>query len=348
MAIALVYLLSTGRVTNVLKPMLIFFLFIFISLLFSVIDADAISQTVNFIVVFLLTIFLFSVLNRFKNELFSYIGTLGGVLAYLGIVEALIYKSVRVEATFANSNYYALFIAVSFVLVYAFHTNKYRIIYLPAIVLAIIFSGSRAALLVPIVTLVWEFFSLRLNIKTILSFSMLCIVLAWYILSGSSRFQFSELSGSDAERILFAKVAIEMIHDHPLTGVGWGRFIGEFGNYSTYIPSLEADGGKVDIKNQQRRVTHNDLLRIASELGIPAFIVVVFFIVWNIKYLLSVRHSKTNFLFPIWLGFLIFSLTHNNLNTAYTWFFILLPYYFYSKQRIEDSCYIQVLWSGRR
>jgi len=124
-----------------------------------------------------------------------------------------------------------------------------------------------------------------------------------------------------------------MTIDNPLSGVGWGRFISEFSNYSSSVDKIILDNGVIDASKQDRRVTHNDLLRIMAELGLIAFFLVLIFL-WKTAMLIY-KHKGFGFncLFPCWAGMLLFSLSHNNLNTAYSWFFLLLPWYVFYQRK---------------
>jgi O-antigen ligase len=330
-------LLQRKTLTIVVIPLFIFAIFIVLSLIANEIDADAISQTINFTVVVLTTLFLYSVISD-REDLFyilKFIGELGCIAGILAIVEFLTHGSSRVEATFANPNYLALYLGLSFVCVYYFF-DKHRSAFLLIILLAILLTGSRAALLIPALVYIKVLLSDDFSYKKILFIFSGVILIGAIALSGKSRIGGEEMSGSDAERLLFAKIAYNMTADNPWFGVGWGRFIDEFSLYSTNVKAIKLQVGVVDASSQERRVTHNDLLRISSELGIVPFLIVLIFLAWNMCFLAFNKNHSFDFLFAIWFGFLFFSLTHNNLNTAFSWFFILMPYFIVKNNWVKE------------
>jgi hypothetical protein len=258
--------------------------------------------------------------------IFKFIGRLCILLFFLGVFEYIIFATDRIEVSFANPNYLGLFLSVGFCFV---QKNSYRFErYLGSIfiLIAIILTGSRSVLIIPLFYFFWIAFIKYGFIKSIIYFTVSLALVFAIISSGLTRFTDSDAAqASDAERLAFGRVALNMALDHPYTGVGWGRFISEFQNYSTKVDEIIIRYGNVDISKQDRRVTHNDLLRILSELGFAAFLFSIFFI---LKTSIILPKFKVNYCIcipPVWLGLIFFSMSHNNLNTAYTWFFLVLP-----------------------
>jgi O-antigen ligase len=324
-------------VNTVVIPLLVFSVLILFSLMMNTIDTDAINQTINFVIVFCTTLFLFSVMSS-REQLYSilnFIGRLGFIASLLAIVELMLTGISRVEVTFANPNYLALFLGLSFVCVYYFF-NKFKYTCLIFILLGIVLTGSRSALIIPVLVYIKVFINDDFSYKKIFFILTGAILVVSIALSGKSRVVSDEMNGSDAERLLFAKIAYNMTVDNPWFGVGWGRFIDEFSLYSSSVSTIKLTAGEIDPAAQERRVTHNDLLRISSELGLGAFFISLCFIFWNIYLLTYKRCLGFDFLFAIWFGFIFFSLTHNNLNTAFSWFFILMPYFLARNKWIKE------------
>lgn len=320
----LVVLIKTKKLKKTLVYMFIFLLLILFSLIGNSLDNDYISQTINFIALFGVLGFL---LNQIKSKenlyiLLKYVGEISFVLAILGVIEFLLTSNPRVETTFANPNYYSLFLGIGFCCLYNFKVNL-KWLKLLVILLAIILSGSRSGVLFPLMQFFWVLYLdkkyLKLIFLTFIGASML----------GTLSLRDKEAtSGSDAERIVFAKMAIEMAKNHPLNGVGWGRFPAEFKNYTYISNNLLFKGVEVDASGQDRRVTHNDLVRILAELGFPAFLLAIGFLLYNIFILIKFKSFNEVFLLPVWLGVILFSLSHNNMNSIIFWFFLFLPLIF--------------------
>lgn len=73
--------------------------------------------------------------------------------------------------------------------------------------------------------------------------------------------------------------------------MGWvgEDFPAEFKNYTYISNNLLFKGVEVDASGQDRRVTHNDLVRILAELGFPAFLLAIGFLLYNIFILIKFK-----------------------------------------------------------
>ena len=152
-----------------------------------------------------------------------------------------------------------------------------------------------------------------------------CVVSFLYVFD-LTRFSDKEaVSGSDGERKLFAQIGLNMVNDNPYFGVGWGRYISEFSNYSSTVDKLHIGNHILDASKQDRRVSHNDFLRIMAELGWLSLLLCIIYCGYCIHILMFQTMALSGVVFPIWCGMILFSLTHNNLNTAFSWYFLLLP-----------------------
>lgn len=320
----IVVLIKLKKLKKNLIYMFVFLLFIIFSLIGNSLDNDYISQTINFIALFGVLGFL---LNQIKSKenlytILKYIGEISFVLAILGIIEFLLTGTPRVEATFANPNYYALFLGIGFCCLYNFKINL-KWLKLLVILSAIILSGSRSGILFPLIQFFWALYFDKKYLKLIF-----LIFIGSSILGTLSLRDKEDTSGSDAERIVFAKMAMEMVKDHPLNGVGWGRFPAEFKNYSYISNNLLFKGVEINASDHDRRVTHNDLIRILAELGFPAFLLAIAFLLYNFFILIKFKSFNEVFLLPCWFGLILFSLSHNNMNSIFFWFFLYLPLIF--------------------
>lgn len=315
---------------NVLFIGLLFF--IGISLAFSRFDHDARAQLLNIALAIGVTNFLFCSISReirFRL-LIEFVSRLTVLLAALGLVEFGGALTPRIEVTFSNPNYLAFFLGVGYCLISYEMRGWRRIASMALVLVAIILSGSRAALAFPVLHFAWYTYRSE-NLGRSLIYAVAVVVAIFGALaSGLTRFSDTDASeASDAERVIFAKIAYDMANEHPLTGVGWGRFVSEFASYSTAADRVVISRGIVDVSQNERRVTHNDLLRILAELGWAALVVSVVALSVGFLKLVANRKHEHSFIFPVWTGTVLFSLTHNNMNGALFWFLFLLPFYFF-------------------
>lgn len=329
----IVILIKVKKLKKNLIYMFVFLLFILFSLIGNFLDNDYISQTINFIALFGVLGFLLNQINSKENlyTILKYIGEISFILAILGIIEFLLTSAPRVETTFANPNYYSLFLGIGFCCLYNFKINL-KWLKLLVIFLAIILSGSRSGILFPLMQFFWALYLDKKYLKLIF-----LIFIGASIVGTLSLRDTEATAGSDAERMVFAKMAIAMAKDHPLNGVGWGRFPAEFKNYTDVSNNLLFKGVEVDTSSQDRRVTHNDLIRILAELGFPAFLFSISFLLYNIFILIKFKSFNEVFLLPCWLGIVLFSLSHNNMNSIIFWFFLFFPLIFINFYKIQNN-----------
>lgn len=319
-----IYLLAKGhKSSKVILFHFIFILFVCLSLIGNPVDSDAISQTINLISISgVIGFFCINFKREYYIQVFiDFYGRLSFLVALLGILEFLIVKTLRVELTFANPNYYAFFLGAGFCATYS---NRRQFLFkskLIVILIAIFLSGSRAGLVFPLVQISWILYNERQYIKILVTVVAFSLILVNMDLDRGGATQ-----GSDAERLAFSKIAINMALDNPYNGVGWGRFPSEFSNYNNVVIESE-DGYYLDTSEDDRRVTHNDFLRILSELGIFAFISSVCYVIFTFYILLKNRGFYLDYSVPVWIGTLIFSLTHNNMNSVFFWIFLFLPWF---------------------
>lgn len=312
------------------KTTLSFLFFIGISLFYNQIDIDSNAQLINYISSICVVNFLFSALFKSNDlDLFvRYFAKLSVLLALLGFLEFALTSNTRIEATFSNPNYYGLFLGVGSCFVYvSWHGLKRNIAFL-LIIVAIVLCGSRSAIIFPVIQVFWVAYRSGSLMKIVPIVTGITIIIFLVMNLGLTRFTDTvQTEGSDAERIVFAKIALMMAIEHPFTGVGWGRFISEFGNYSPLAEKVLTSGRAIDVSGQDRRVTHNDFLRILAELGWLAFILSITYSFYGVILLVKNNGFGLDYLFPSYLGILLFSLGHNNMNSAFFWFFYLLPFY---------------------
>lgn len=329
---AALMLIKTKKIHKFNYIFLILLVFICISLVHPVIEEDIYKQIFNLIMIIGVSNYLYYGLANtlWMRALMLFIGQLAVIAAIVGLIEYGTGVSQRIEGTFSNPNYYAFFLGIGYCITHQVMTGLRRHLSLILIIVAIILSGSRVAIMFPIITWLWDAYRFN-KIKHWITLGVSIIfLLGIMILSDYSRFSNTEATeGSDAERILLIKIAYRMAEDNPFTGVGWGRFSTEFNNYSSTSERIYLLSGVVDMAEQESRVSHNDLLRVLSELGWGAFIMTLILLVVGLMRIIKNKNHELNYISPVWLGIVIFSLTHNNLNSSLFWILFLLPFYFF-------------------
>jgi O-antigen ligase len=312
---------------------LAFLIFVFISLIFANnFDDDARVQLVNLLAAIGVTNYLYNSIYSISRLqiVMQFVGQLTVMLAIFGLIEFSLNISQRVEVTFANANYYAFFLGVGSCVAIKNMSNLRTKLSLTIIFIAIILSGSRAAFIFPILQIFWYVYRFK-SFKHIIIYGVIGVfAIIGLAASGITRFSdIQAIEGSDAERIIFTRIAYEMANDHPFTGVGWGRYISEFESYSSTAEKIFTSTGVIDVSGQERRVTHNDLTRILAELGWIALVASLILLIFGFIKIFKNKKHQLGYVFPIWSGIIIFSLTHNNLNGALFWFLFLMPFYFF-------------------
>lgn len=324
--LAILYCVNTNSLTKPPISFLIFGFFIFISLFFNEFDSDASSATINFFSIF---VFFWAFIYR-KDVLLNFDIILkfwcvsAVILSLAAVLESLVSSIGRAEVTFANPNYLAYVLGVGFCLTHVLKTKSIVLIRL-IIFAGILATASRSGIVFVALFLLSEIWYSK-SAKRKLLMSMILVMGVIFIVTFLQKNRDGS-EASDGERLLISNIVLEIVQDKPIVGVGWGRFINEFGNYAANIPNIVlSTGDEIDFDNRERLVTHNDYFRIASELGLPALIMALFATLMNFKLLLKLQPQVRQWLFPVWLGVVAFSLGHNNLNNVTFWIFFWMPY----------------------
>lgn len=253
----------------------------------------------------------------------------GTMIAALGLVEWLLISEGRIKGPMSNPNYFGFYLGVAYIAAFYSWDKWRRTVALGTILVAIVLCGSRAAFLFPIAHAAFYFLRTKSVLRRTLMISAVAGVAVFMMLSEASRFTSKEaVAGSDGERKAFMHIALDMASDYPLTGVGWGRFPAEFWGYAAtsdaIIYSLDQE---VDVTREERRVTHNDLLRVLAELGYVAAGFALAVIVVGLWKFARADMPMADALAPLWLGNVAFAMTHNNMNSALFWLLFLLPFF---------------------
>jgi O-antigen ligase len=332
----IVLLNKRNYISKVIFPFFIFTIFILISLINQKIDQNVTTQLINYFIIILVTNFLFIAIKNVSDiKIFMHLlAQLSIFCSITGLIEFFMNPVMRIEAYSSNANYFALFLGIGFCVILSEWKSKYKYIYLFIIFITILISGSRAPLIFILIHILIKAYKNKKLILTLISFFILFILLNFL---GLRQLDKDSTEGSNLDRIALIYSGLKMVEEHPISGVGWGRFGNEIVSYSGLIDVLQNSNGEtVDLSTQEGKVSHNDFLRIVTELGLPCLVLVLY---WLISiFLTTLKNNSYNleFLLPIWVGILFFSFTHNNLNNSFFWYIFLLPYQLKNKYNLVN------------
>lgn len=227
-------------------------------------------------------------------------------------------KILRAPGTFPHPNILGGFMGFSlFSSYYLFvesEKRKLRISIGAAIILQLFvlcLTFSRAAILGSVLcTLLW--FSLCLirrkhllfdRVKSLAlvlftAFSLSFILLYPQFLQRGGVINYNQLaSSSDSDRIIYQNISFEMIKEHPIKGVG-------FNHFHLKMEEMNSQGKSPNIS----QIVHNIYLLIAAEMGIPALLIFLSFIISLVWRAIKQGLNSTSitllsiFLFLLWIG----------------------------------------------
>jgi probable O-glycosylation ligase (exosortase A-associated) len=219
---------------------------------------------------------------------FSFYGVKSGVA---GIVSLGSMKIIQGPGgMLADNNDFALALGTSIPIVFYMGLSERRpilrrvaMIVVPLTLITIMATHSRGAFLatsVGVFVMVWR----SRNRIAGLAIGMFLVLAAVAFAPSSYKDRIStigdyESDGSAQGRLMAWKVARNMIERHPMTGVGFGRFKGNYFAHDT-SPWRSKDHSKV---------AHNSYLQIWAECGTPAFLVYLILLFWSVLDVQAVR-----------------------------------------------------------
>jgi len=192
------------------------------------------------------------------------------------------------------------------------------------VVFALFLTFSRTAIVVfGVMSLIFfliEFFQARQKqvIKLFGLFLVSCI-LAVIILFPYLKARFFTISMEEQAidlRFFYNKMALSMIKEKPILGIGIGNFVNYSENYPAYLRAASKMLGLTTIPDWIYQPVHNIYLLIASEIGILGVIVFLGFIVLNIRR--SNLRWEVRPLTILFVGFLILALADHYFWTLQT------------------------------
>jgi hypothetical protein len=212
----------------------------------------------------------------------------------------------RASGTFPHANIFGGFLFCTLLnTFYLYFTSAHKKMLLLGIFLqipALVLSFSRSALIAfCITTLLWFFFQFRYRRKAVLqlacilfSLAALCLFLLYPQLSARGGiFNYNKLvQGADAERVLYQKIAVDMVKEHPLLGIG-------LNNFQIESPRFSPEGALLASR------VHSIYLLLAAEtglIGMSFFLLFLFSILRHARCALQTQEGV--FLLMLFAGFL--------------------------------------------
>lgn len=256
------------------------------------------------------------------------------LVALTGIYEALAHGTVRVSGVYANINPFAYIMAIGFMLSVHFYRGPIRILFVTVIAAALFFTESRAAFLMAgayCVLRIWWLLRRGAVLPLLAAALAASVVVGVGAASIIARYEAGGVGydrSVDAERALIYRSAGSIIQAHPLAGIGWGQFKYQFRNYGAY--RLSSDAFEINSRTglfgaRQMLMTHNDFLSMPVELGIPFTLVVAAMFLFAARRSLSTRGPLQDLVLTLFLGNIIYSLSHNSSNSVMFFYLMLLP-----------------------
>ena len=146
----------------------------------------------------------------------------------------------------------------------------------------------------------------------------------------SNRIEAAE-SDKGAGRLVIWKVALPMIADNPILGVGYRNFPSEFKYYfmSTPLPYEES----IIFIDKNRVGAHNAILENLSELGLIGFIFFYSFQYSLFRRLKAIKLNYYTLLFVILVAINVNSLFGDLVNLKYFWLIIAICFGFIAAQK---------------
>jgi O-antigen ligase len=325
----------------ILKPIIFLLAFIgsvALSLIFNGLSDSAETNLLNIgVMLFIsqLALLLLRDLNR-VNAFFDYYLEFALILCFLAPLDYFIFDQ-RAEATFSNPNYYGYFLGLILPWSILAPGRTQRWLVFGMISIAIILTGSRAAVLMIPLSLLFYLLRLladkRQKIITGIiyaTFGVSLVILIGVLTDHLSTLFYAgrdvtDLVGSDSERYHAIEIGIAMFKDSPIYGVGWGQYIDKFSTYMNLSSATFASSSIHTVGLRKEMVSHNDFVRVLAELGIIGTIIFLVMIAASLNGVMKYASDYKYFLLAALLGSFTYSLTHNNMNNLFFWLILLLP-----------------------
>ncbi len=319
-------LFSEKKISLEIGPLLFLLLAIVLTLLSTGVTATTFKNLVNLTYQVLICeiVYLVSIREKRINFWFDIIVINSLILAVCAIIEYLLYGG-RVRTYFYNPNYLAIYLAFGAVtLIQKKHSKNFFGSILISV--AVIFTSSFSIFAAIIITFVFKMTEKLVRSKLVLSIIFLSIVIieifiVLYTVDLLPDFWLTKiwdtlLEKKDSERVYIWKAAISIFSEHPLIGIGYGNFLSTMYMYTDYSRPLLFGGF----------VSHNDYLRVLSELGAIGFLSFLYLLFSQIKkIILSSNTIQKRIILSYFLVIILFIFAHNYLSNSYFWVILVFP-----------------------
>ncbi len=321
---ALYYIYKNGinSINNIIIGFLIVFLII---ILLSLIGNDIYMThykhyVINFIFsssIITFLIFRMDSNNKF-DELCKFIVHITLILSVFSIVEMII-NSARTNLMYSNPNYLGYTLFLGFIIT-LFTKQKYKVLKIIIFTIAIFTTGSRAVE-VPIVIILCVYI-----IKNYNNFNkkyFFALILSSVILFGLFWEKIIINKGSSNVRSELAYIGFKALKESPINGMGYFQFRTNFKNY------IDENITNKEILTTEEIMTHNDFVKIYSELGLLGIGFIIFYfykLYFELKRLVLYSQDYFFLAISLILGSSFFSLFHNNITSFIFWFILFLPF----------------------
>lgn len=322
------YTIELNKITIIF---LLFILWAFISIFWSISPIRSVIEGIQLISVLLIYILTRRLSEEGLNKLLKVLFLVTGCIGLLGLLEYLFISGGRIQSTFTNPNPFGIYMVMVFLLVLSLFVRLKSKSYLFLSILflsLILLSGSRASIAAMLISLIIVFLGLdRSQLKVALKKSLIIFIIAFifsqlsmyasiYIrenifldqsllesITRSSSFITSSLKG----RLEFWRVAFKLFKNKPILGYGNG----------TYFSAYYIEYG---MNQWYSRFAHNHYLQTMPELGIVGIILFLGFLWTGLKAVIynAKQKSKPIYFWGMAAGLVAFLL---HIGVDFTWNF---------------------------
>jgi O-antigen ligase len=306
------------------KILTIFFVFILISSVGNTLDTSSYYESIlNFATIFFTIVYLNKNIDTIQKlyRVLRFIKRLAVIMSVFAII-TFAFEHVRVELTTNNTNYLAFFLGIGLCIALFLPVAKKNKLVIPVICLGIVFTSSRIIIISSaIVILIYILTNKRrllINLVYI-SFGIVITLSAVNIADYIDQSRYKDLNQdvSTVTRLEIIETSKKVVAENPFNGIGYNQFQTKFLKYASKNSQYLTD--------QDEIVTHNDFLRVIDELGVPAFIFFVFVVISQFMLIWKLPINFRRLVLSLFITDILYSTSHNNLNTYVFWFFLMLP-----------------------
>ncbi len=316
------------------NPIFMLSMFYFIAIVVSYIGNDIflphyIHYMRNFIFIFIIMLFIYYKLENKNNleELFRLVVDITLILSICVVVETLLKSEMsRAFLFYPNPNYLGISLLFGFSIV-LFRETKLKYFKIIIFLVAIYLTGSRAIELAVVFLFLLRVFQYRktLQIKYVLLISSIVIIVFFSYMD-------KILINQDNRgvRVGLTKISLNIVEKNIVNGIGYGQFRTKFADYfDSEIRSMNITELNNKIDYNEEMMTHNDFLKIITELGLIGFCFILFYfykIYFELKKLILFDKEYFYLSISLILGSITFSMFHNNISSFIFWFILFLPF----------------------